>query len=119
VLIAAALAARQSSNAIVAIVNEIPANQGLALLPATCPLFPLPAELAVGLALKEMRYGLFRPIRPWNLQRFLRFLRSHPPVRLGLGTYWRGSIDTGAATYVDAAWRLSCRGRWALPAAFL
>src|SRR3954452_17733705 len=35
----------------------------------------------------------FRPIRPWNLQRFLRFLRSHPPVRLGLGTCWRGSIE--------------------------
>jgi len=38
--------------------NLIPANQGLALL-ATCPLFRSPAELAVGLALKEMRYDLF------------------------------------------------------------
>jgi hypothetical protein len=50
-----------------------------------------------------MRYGLFRPIRPWNLQRFLRFLRSRLPVRAGLGTYWRGSIDAEAATYVDMA----------------
>ena len=33
-------------------------------LPATGPLFPSPAELAVGLALKEMRYGPIRPIRP-------------------------------------------------------
>src|ERR1700709_329013 len=26
----------------------------------------------------------FRPIRPWNLQRFLRFLRSHPPCAAGI-----------------------------------
>jgi len=31
---------------------------------ANCPLFPRPAELADGLALKELRYGLVRPIRP-------------------------------------------------------
>ena len=45
---------------------------------ANCSLFRWPAELAVGLALKELRYGRVRPIRPRDLQRSLRFLRSRP-----------------------------------------
>ncbi len=61
-------------------------------LPATGPLFPSPAELAVGLALKEMRYGPIRPIRPGDLRRSLRFLRSRPDDRTGLGV-------VGAAVY--------------------
>src|SRR3954452_9079613 len=55
----------------------------------------------------------FRPIRPWNLQRFLRFLRSHPPVQLGLGTYWRGSIasldDENRAAIVVERWQIDAR----------
>src|SRR3954462_9867748 len=31
------------------------------------PLFLEPVGLAVGLALKELRYGPLRPIRPWGL----------------------------------------------------
>jgi large subunit ribosomal protein L13 len=78
------------------VVNTFCANQRLALvLPlATLLLFRSPAELAVGLALKEMRYGPIRPIRPGDLQRSLRFLRSRPAGPVGirhlLGRQYRG-----------------------------
>jgi large subunit ribosomal protein L13 len=57
---AAAGAAEQARRTASAIIDINPPSQGLApaLLRATCPLFRSPAELAVGLALKEMRYGL-------------------------------------------------------------
>jgi hypothetical protein len=45
----------------------------------------LPAELADGLALKESRYGRIRPIRPRDLQRPLRFLRSRLVAQMGFG----------------------------------
>ena len=64
-VVATALAAKQSDSSNAAeIVTKTPAHQGRGLLLATCPLFPSPTELAVGLALKEMRYDLFGRFAP-------------------------------------------------------
>ena len=96
--------------------NPIPAGRCPApvLLRATCPLFRSPAELAVGLALKEMRYGPVRPIRPWDLQGSLRFLRSRPVGPGGIRHCWRGSIDTRQRRYRRCALgRAIIPGRWA------
>ncbi len=77
---AAALPGRVASRAANATVKMMPANLGraFAVPGTTLPLFRPPAELAVGLALKESRYERFRPIRPRDLQESLRFPRSHP-----------------------------------------
>ena len=76
---ATALAGRIANRAATTTVNAMPVHLGRALdvLGTKLPLFRPPAELAVGLALKESRYGRFRPIRPRDLQRSLRFPRSH------------------------------------------
>jgi hypothetical protein len=75
------------SDAMVAIMQILPAKLGreISLSRNASPLFRSPAELAVGLALKEMRYGSIRPIRPGDLLRSLRFLRSRPVARTGFG----------------------------------
>ena len=91
---AAALPGRIASRAAAATVNAMPAKLGraLELLGTTLPLFRPPAELAVGLALKESRYGRFRPIRPWDLQRSLRFPRSRPDMSRRDSAYWRRAV---------------------------
>jgi len=86
-------ATTQAKKTASAIIDIDPPSQGLAPSPlrATCPLFRSPAELAVGLALKEMRYG----------QCFVRFapgtckVPAVPPLpsaaRLGFG-YCRAAV---------------------------
>ena len=90
----AASAARPARN-----MHDLPPTRpGVRLLRTACPLFRSPAELAVGLALKEMRYGRFRPIRPWRPAT----VPAVPPLPSGcpdgIRHCWRGSIDTAAAS---------------------
>jgi hypothetical protein len=86
--------AKQARKIASATIDIEPPSQGLApaLPPTTYPLFRSPAELAVGLALKEMRYGLtFVRFAPGTCK-----APTVPPlpsaVRLGFGCCWRGSI---------------------------
>ena len=80
-------APREPSSATMANMQIFAASPSLAipLLRTASPLFRSPTELAVGLALKEMRYGRFRPIRPGDLHRSLRFLRPRSDARTGFG----------------------------------
>jgi large subunit ribosomal protein L13 len=108
----------------IAVNAKIDADTASQALRTTCPLFRSPAELAVGLALKEMRYGSF----------FVRFAPGTckapavPPLpsdgRTGFGyvyVCWRGSIDSIPAAELVRAYlirRLSSRSRWDLPRGF-
>src|SRR4051794_14835314 len=60
---------------------------------ANCPLFLRPAELAVGLALKELRYGPIRPTRPGDLPRPKTFPPPPAGDAGGDSAMWRGSIE--------------------------
>ena len=87
-VVAAALSLRQASSAIAAARHIWPATRGRTnplLFKPLSPLFPSPAELADGLALKESRYGRFSSDSPLRPARSLRFLRSRTMARTGFG----------------------------------
>ena len=87
--------AKQARKTASAIIDIDPPSQGPApaLLRATCPLFRSPAELAVGLALKEMRYGPSSSDSPLGPARVPAVPPLPSAVRLGFGYCWRGSIE--------------------------
>ena len=82
---ATAVVAKLAAIATKAAIESFATNQSRASgLPCTaCPLFRSPTELAVGLALKEMRYGSCSSDSPPRPARSLRFLRPLPAMPVG------------------------------------